>query len=151
MKTIQQVGQTLQDARTAQRLKLDQLVRTTGLTAVTLRGLLTGRTDSRLSTVLALAHELGLELLLVPTAIAKSIVAQSDPSTHTSSVSRAVKRPSEAPHGALEALESEFVPQGRSHSTRTVQSFVERAIAKPAFEDRESLTSKQAKRGKSNK
>lgn len=73
MKTISEIAEFLKLQRVQRNLKLDQMVERTGLTAVTLRGLLNGKNDSRLSTVLAVAHELGLELALVPAGMAKSV------------------------------------------------------------------------------
>jgi hypothetical protein len=121
MKTVQEVAQQLQEARGKQGVKLDALVASTGLTAVTLRGLLTGRTDSRLSTVLATAHELGLELMLVPSAFSASIAARRPAGTPQSLVSRAVN--SAAEHESSPAM-AQPVP------VQTVQSFIDRAIGR---------------------
>lgn len=45
-----------------------ELTEKTGLTSVTIRGLLGARTDPRLTTLMAVAGELGLEVRLVPKA-----------------------------------------------------------------------------------
>jgi transcriptional regulator with XRE-family HTH domain len=89
MKTLIEVGNALQEARAARKIKMGQLVDSTGLTAVTLRGLLEGRTDARLSSVFAVAQELGLELMLVPKELASSF---SDSAARTAPVESAVDR-----------------------------------------------------------
>ena len=73
MKTLYDVSIALEAARKNRPVALKKLVETTGLTAVTIRGLLLGTKDSRLSTLLAVANELGLEVLLVPKEVAASI------------------------------------------------------------------------------
>jgi transcriptional regulator with XRE-family HTH domain len=77
MKTALEVGNRLQEARREKHKKLVDLVDSTGLTAVTLRNVLEGKTDARVSTIIAIAQEVGLELVLVPTQIANSIESSS--------------------------------------------------------------------------
>lgn len=76
MKTLSEVGTFLQNAKSQSNISQKELASRTGLTPVTLRGVFNGKTDSRISTVMALADELGLELLLVPKALSHSIIPQ---------------------------------------------------------------------------
>jgi transcriptional regulator with XRE-family HTH domain len=95
MRTALEVGAKLQEARRDKKLRVTELVEKTGLTAVTLRGLLDGKTDARLSTLIAVAHEVGLELVLVPKEIAQSFESRSMPHVAVESfVSRALVTPS---------------------------------------------------------
>jgi transcriptional regulator with XRE-family HTH domain len=73
MKTLSEVGAMLQDAKSRSNVSQKELASRTGLTPVTLRGVFNGTTDSRISTIMALADELGLELVLVPKLISHSI------------------------------------------------------------------------------
>jgi transcriptional regulator with XRE-family HTH domain len=75
MKTLSEVGARLQDAKSDRNVSQKELARRTGLTPVTLRGVFNGATDARISTIMTLADELGLELLLVPKVISRSIVS----------------------------------------------------------------------------
>ncbi|AIY41834.1 hypothetical protein LT85_2676 [Collimonas arenae] len=52
------------------------MTRESGLTAVTIRGVLSGRSDPRLSTLMTIADQLGLEVMLLPKNMAASIAAK---------------------------------------------------------------------------
>lgn len=86
MKTSLDVGARLQEARTTRKVRMKDLVDKTGLTAVTLRRALDGTTDARISTVLAIAHELGLELVLLPRQIAASLEDRPTPGPQIESI-----------------------------------------------------------------
>jgi transcriptional regulator with XRE-family HTH domain len=73
MKTLSEVGAFLQDAKSQRNVSQKELANRTGLTPVTLRGVFNGTTDSRISTIMALADELGLELVLVPKVIVPAV------------------------------------------------------------------------------
>jgi len=77
MKTLNELSSVLRQAK--QRLALPVVVmsRDSGLTAVTIRGVLSGNNDPRLSTLMTIADQLGLELMLLPKEVASSIAAQS--------------------------------------------------------------------------
>lgn len=75
MKTALEVGTALQSAREDSKIRMIDLVERTGLTAVTLRHVLEGKTDARISTVVAIAKEVGLELVLLPKEVADSLAA----------------------------------------------------------------------------
>ena len=79
MHTLKQIADILQEARRDHALTLRELSDTTGLTAVTLRGLLEAKTDPRLTTLMAVADELGLEVMLIPKAISTSLKAPGQP------------------------------------------------------------------------
>lgn len=63
------IGQALRDARRAAGLQQDELARRAGVSRMTVQRLEAGTIDPRVSTVTVLARALGLELLLVPTAL----------------------------------------------------------------------------------
>lgn len=86
MKTSLDVGARLQEARASRKVSMKDLVDKTGLTAVTLRRALEGTTDARISTVVAIAQELGLELVLVPKQIAASLETPPRPGPQIESI-----------------------------------------------------------------
>ena len=90
MKSPKELGEKLLAARQDKRRKLVDLVDKTGLTAVTLRRAFDGSADSRLSTVFALANELGLELALVPKGFGQSVEGQPGGARIQSRVERAL-------------------------------------------------------------
>lgn len=73
MKVAQRVAEVLRSAKGEQGISTAELERRTGLTAVSIRAALSGTKDSKLSTVIAIAHELDLDLVLVPKAVSASI------------------------------------------------------------------------------
>lgn len=74
MRTLKEIADVLQRARRDDSITVRELVEKTGLTAVTLRGLFEAKTDPRLTTLMAVADELGLEVMLVPKAISASLM-----------------------------------------------------------------------------
>ena len=67
--TPTRLAATLEQRRIAQAQTRGELVQTTGLSYQSLQKILEGRADFRVSSLLALAHALGLEVALVPAAI----------------------------------------------------------------------------------
>ncbi len=63
------LAETLERQRIAQMQTRGDLVQTTGLSYQSLQKILEGRADFRVSSLLALAHALGLEVALVPAAL----------------------------------------------------------------------------------
>lgn len=76
MKTLSELSAILRQAKDRLALPVVAMSRDSGLTAVTIRGLLSGKSDPRLSTLMTIADQLGLELMLLPKAMASSIAAQ---------------------------------------------------------------------------
>lgn len=76
MKTLSEVAARLEGER--QRLKLDYqtIAEKTGLTPLSVRSALQGRTAPRITTLMALADQLGLEVLLLPKVVAMGLEAQ---------------------------------------------------------------------------
>lgn len=76
MQTLSQLSRHLENER--QRLQLDyqELADKTGLTPLSVRSVLQGKTAPRITTLMALAESLGLEVLLVPKALASGLQAQ---------------------------------------------------------------------------
>ena len=76
MKTLSEVAARLEGER--QRLKLDyqSIAEKTGLTPLSVRSALQGRTAPRITTLMALADQLGLEVLLLPKVVATGLEAQ---------------------------------------------------------------------------
>ncbi|MET0265127.1 MAG: helix-turn-helix transcriptional regulator [Duganella sp.] len=94
MKTLTEVGASLQQARAERGVTQQALALQTGLTPVTMRGVFTGKTDARISTIMALADQLGLELLLVPKVISAAIDPPKSPAPSVQSrVSRIIHGP----------------------------------------------------------
>ncbi|MFZ6676221.1 helix-turn-helix domain-containing protein [Undibacterium sp. Xuan67W] len=80
MKTLGDIAGELTVARDRERISQKELISKTGLTSVTLRGLFNGITDVRVTTLIAVAEELGLELVLVPKGIARAYSSESSAS-----------------------------------------------------------------------
>lgn len=76
MKTLAELSHTLLQAKEQLALPVVAMSRNTGLTAVTIRSVLAGKSDPRLSTLMTLADQLGFEVMLVPKALAASITAK---------------------------------------------------------------------------
>ena len=100
MKVAQRIAEKLRVAKDEHALSTAELVRRTGLTAVSIRAALTGDKDSRLSTVIALAHELELDLVLVPTAVSASIAPPSAPAPQVKTLVDAVRERNAQAHQA---------------------------------------------------
>ncbi|HWW07419.1 helix-turn-helix transcriptional regulator [Collimonas sp.] len=77
MKTLSELAATLRQAKDRLALSVVAMSRNSGLTAVTIRGVLAGKNDPRLSTLMTIADQLGLEVVLLPKAVASSIAAKS--------------------------------------------------------------------------
>ncbi|ABE44566.1 helix-turn-helix domain-containing protein [Polaromonas sp. JS666] len=75
MKTLFEVATRLEAER--QRLKLDYqaIAEKTGLTSLSVRSALQGRTAPRITTLMAIADQLGLEVLLLPKVLAAGLEA----------------------------------------------------------------------------
>jgi hypothetical protein len=93
MKTLAELSHALRQAKEQLALPVIEMSRNSGLTAVTIRGVLTGKNDPRLSTLMTLAEQLGLEVMLLPKAVAATIVAKpTAPAEVQSLVSAALAR-----------------------------------------------------------
>ncbi|RYZ10967.1 MAG: helix-turn-helix domain-containing protein [Comamonadaceae bacterium] len=75
MQTIAQVAETLRLARERRSITQAALRDAAGVSRRTLTKVLGGKDDLRLSTLLAVADRLGLELLLVPKGAATAVTA----------------------------------------------------------------------------
>jgi transcriptional regulator with XRE-family HTH domain len=73
MKTLSEMTSVLEDER--QRLALDYqaLAERTGLTPLSVRNILQGRTAPRITTLMAIANQLGLEVMLLPKVMATGL------------------------------------------------------------------------------
>jgi transcriptional regulator with XRE-family HTH domain len=73
MKTLSEISAHLEGER--QRLMLDYqaLAERTGLTPLSVRNILQGRTAPRITTLMAIADQLGLEVLLLPKLVAAGL------------------------------------------------------------------------------
>ena len=76
MKTLSEIATRLEDAR--QRLGLDYqaIAESTGLTPLSVRSVLQGKTAPRVTTLMAIAEPLGLEVVLLPKVVAAGLQAQ---------------------------------------------------------------------------
>lgn len=79
MKTLSDMSSRLEAER--QRLKLDyqSIAEKTGLTSLSIRNILQGRTAPRITTLMAIADQLGLEVLMLPKVVAQGLDAQTMP------------------------------------------------------------------------
>lgn len=91
MKIAQRIAETLRSAKREQKLTTAELERRTGLTAVSIRAALSGLKDSKLSTIIAIAHELELDLVLVPEAVSASIAPATYPAPQVKTLTDAVR------------------------------------------------------------
>lgn len=76
MKTLSEVAASLESQR--QRLGLDYqaVAESTGLTPLSVRSILQGKTAPRVTTLMAIADQLGLEVLLLPKVVAAGLQSQ---------------------------------------------------------------------------
>jgi len=79
MKTLAEVAATLEQARQQRKLPYEELARAAGLTPLATRRALKGQAAPRVTTLMALAERLGLELVLLPKVVAQGL----DPSGQT--------------------------------------------------------------------
>lgn len=94
MKTLSELSSILRNAKARLALPVVAMSRDSGLTAVTIRGVLSGKSDPRLSTLMTIADQLGLELMLLPKTMASSIAAQAPAEDEVQSlVAAALARP----------------------------------------------------------
>lgn len=77
MKTLSEIATRLEDERQALRLDYQALAEKTGLTPLSVRNVLQGRTAPRITTLMAIADQLGLEVLLLPKVVASGLQAHS--------------------------------------------------------------------------
>lgn len=77
MQTLQDFADALTQAKGTRQVTASELAARTGLSLLTVRKILAGDVAPRLTNAIALAGELGLELILVPKGAAQSISAQS--------------------------------------------------------------------------
>lgn len=70
MKTLSELAAVLENARRAQKLSYKDLAARSGLTPLTVRHVLQGKAAVRVTNLMALADELGLEMVLVPKTVA---------------------------------------------------------------------------------
>jgi transcriptional regulator with XRE-family HTH domain len=76
MKTLSEVAKRLEDERRRLMLDYQALAERTGLTPLSVRNVLQGRSAPRITTLMALADPLGLEVLLLPKVVASGLHAQ---------------------------------------------------------------------------
>ncbi|QHE84223.1 helix-turn-helix domain-containing protein [Hydrogenophaga sp. BPS33] len=79
MKTLDELATALEEARHAKGLTYKDLAARTGLTPLTVRHVLQGKAAVRATNLMALAAELGLELVLVPQVVAASLAGARAP------------------------------------------------------------------------
>jgi len=77
MKTLSEVASRLEDERRRLMLDYQALAERTGLTPLSVRNVLQGRSAPRITTLMALADPLGLEVLLLPKVVATGLQAHS--------------------------------------------------------------------------
>lgn len=75
MKTLSEVSERLEDERRRLMLDYQALAERTGLTPLSVRNVLQGRSAPRITTLMALADQLGLEVLLLPKVVASGLQA----------------------------------------------------------------------------
>lgn len=75
MKTLSEVAKRLEDERRRLMLDYQALAERTGLTPLSVRNVLQGRSAPRITTLMALADPLGLEVLLLPKVVASGLQA----------------------------------------------------------------------------
>ena len=73
MKTLQEFADALTHAQKARKLTAKELADSVGLSDLSVRRILSGQTAPRLTNAMALASELGFELVLVPKEVVQSI------------------------------------------------------------------------------
>jgi transcriptional regulator with XRE-family HTH domain len=79
MKTLQEISVRLETERKRRGLKYVDLAAATGLSVLSVRQALHGQVAVRVPSLMALADQLGLELILVPKLVAQSLQAESKP------------------------------------------------------------------------
>ncbi|RYX95204.1 MAG: XRE family transcriptional regulator [Comamonadaceae bacterium] len=77
MQTMQHMAEILETERQRRELDYQQLAERCGLTPLSVRHVLQGRSAPRITTLMAIASELGLEVLLLPKIVAQGLEAHS--------------------------------------------------------------------------
>ena len=77
MKTLSEIATLLEGQRQGLKLDYQALAEKTGLTPLSVRNVLQGRTAPRITTLMAIADQLGLEVLLLPKAVAAGLSVHS--------------------------------------------------------------------------
>ena len=97
MKTLSEIATRLEDERRRLVLDYQTLAERTGLTPLSVRGILQGRTAPRITTLMAIADQLGLEVLLLPKVVATGLQAHTaeEPPPALSRVDRIVAETSQ--------------------------------------------------------
>lgn len=90
MKTLQDVAEALESQRQRKRLKYTELADATGLSVLAVRQALQGKTQIRVTSLLALADRLEFELVLLPKVVARSM--SNSTSDHIKPVTTSVER-----------------------------------------------------------
>lgn len=73
MKTLSEIATQLEGERRRLMLDYQTLAERTGLTPLSVRNILQGRTAPRITTLMAIADQLGLEVLLLPKVVAAGL------------------------------------------------------------------------------
>lgn len=73
MKTLSEVAAVLEQSRKQQKLSYDALAEASGLTPLATRRALKAQAAPKVTTLMALADRLGLEVVLVPKAVAHGL------------------------------------------------------------------------------
>ena len=73
MKTMEEVAEVLESQRRELRITYDDLASAAGLTPLATRRALKAQTAPRVTTLMALADKLGLEVVIVPKAVAAGL------------------------------------------------------------------------------
>ena len=81
MKTLEEVAEVLESQRRALRVTYDELATAAGLTPLATRRALQAQTAPRVTTLMALADKLGLEVVIVPKPVAAGL-ASASPDEH---------------------------------------------------------------------
>lgn len=94
MRSLAEFSTTLADAKRSRKLTANALAQRTGLTPQAVRQILAGESAPRLTNAMALASELGLELVLLPKEAAQALAGAQQgsqaPRTVVSDVERMV-------------------------------------------------------------
>jgi transcriptional regulator with XRE-family HTH domain len=78
MLTLPDIAGILRDTARRNGLTQARLADTAGISSRTLTHVLSGQEDFRVSTLIAVTHQLGLELVLVPKGAARAVAAGND-------------------------------------------------------------------------
>ncbi len=79
MQTLGQLAYALETARKQRRMSYDELARGAGLTPLATRRAMQGTAAPRVTTLMALAGQLGLEVVVVPQVVAQGLESANAP------------------------------------------------------------------------